>query len=417
MIKQLMTVCCALTFFSSAYALGQISPITPPQSILPTEHVRHLLTQDPSVAAARANLEVARQEDGLLRRSPYEWTAKIAAGQRSVKNDARYTEWNMGIERPIRLPRKATADQRLGKVVIAESEARYGDALHESARELLNLWLNWLTAENAQKLANLNLQSMESSYSAVEKRVRAGDASKLDLNLAQAELAEQKRMSSEAKTQVLASWAQLSSRFPSFNQSPTELPMPLPVGQNPQFWHTRILEESEVLKISQLKMQRAQAHVEQLNAERIPDPTFGVYTASEVSGRERLVGVSLSMPIPTGLRDSRAAKARAEVEVLRHEVEHTKRQLNSGVSTAIVMTQGLYDTFHIASDNAKAMQNNADLTQRAFSLGEADLQSLLAARRQATMSANHALQAQSAALISYMGLMIDAHLVWNLEQE
>jgi outer membrane protein TolC len=63
------------------------------------------------------------------------------------------------------------------------------------------------------------------------------------------------------------------------------------------------------------------------------------------------------------------------------------------------------------------MQENAALMQRAYALGEADLQAMLLARRQATAAMNNALQAQVAALRAYYGLLVDAHLIWELEHD
>ena len=63
------------------------------------------------------------------------------------------------------------------------------------------------------------------------------------------------------------------------------------------------------------------------------------------------------------------------------------------------------------------MQENARLMQRAYALGEAELQALLLARRQATTALSNTLQAQAAALKGYYGLLVDAHLIWDLEHD
>ena len=55
--------------------------------------------------------------------------------------------------------------------------------------------------------------------------------------------------------------------------------------------------------------------------------------------------------------------------------------------------------------------------QRAYTLGEAELQALLLARRQATAAMNHVLQAQVTSLKAYYGLLVDAHLIWDLEHD
>jgi len=397
----------------SAYALQP--PNVP--GLLPTDTARPLLEQDPRVAAARAGLEVAKQESSILDKSPYEWTGKALGQRRSLDTGPRYREWNVGIERTIRLPGKGSADRNIGKATIEESEARYGEALHESARELVSLWVDWLAAERGRELAASNLVAVQENLKSVDKRLRAGDASKLDLNLANAELAEQKRMDNDAKTQAAAAWARLSARFPGINRQSVLLPSPMLIAEDEARWRDRIIAESDELKVVQTQLRIAQAQADRAQADRVPDPTFGVYTASEVGGRERISGVTLSIPLPGGLRDSRSSKALAAVEVARNAVDLKKRELETEIASALVTARGTYESLQIANEGALAMQENAKLVQRAYALGEGDLQTLLLARRQTTAAANSALLAQVGALKAYYGLLIDAHLIWGLDSE
>lgn len=400
-------------------ATGSVQALQPPNVIglLPAETARPLLAQDPRVAAALAGREVARQEAGILDKSPYEWTAKALGQQRSVASSARYREWSVGLERTIRLASKGSADRNIGSATMDESQARYGEALHESARELASLWIDWLAAERGGELAAANLQSVQDNLAAVDKRNRAGDASKLDLNLARAELAEQKRMDNDAKTQASAAWARLSARFPGVTRQMKVLPSPMLIVESEALWRDRIIAESDVLKVAQTQLQIAQAQADRARADRVPDPTFGVYMASEIGGRERISGVTLSIPLPGGLRDTRSAKALAAVEVARNAVDLRKRELETEIAGAFVTARGAYESLQIANEGARAMQENAKLMQRAYALGEGDLQTLLLARRQATAATNSALQAQLLALNAYYGLLIDAHLIWDMEHD
>lgn len=393
-----------------------MQPVNPP-GLLPTGIARPLLEQDPGVAAARAGLDVAQQEAGILDQSPHEWMARTTGQQRRLENGPRYTEWNVGIERAIRLSGKAAADRKLGQASVEESRARYGEALRESARELMALWVEWLAAERAHELAQNSLKATQASLTAVEKRVRAGDASKLDLSIARAELAEQRRMDNDAKTQAAAAWARLSTRFPGVSRQAMVLPMPLEIGEDAASWRERILEQSDEFKVAKAQMQKAQAHADRARADKTPDPTLGGYMASEVGGRERIVGVMLSVPIPGGARGARNAKAIAAVDVSRREVELKQRELETAIAGAIATAQGAYVSLQIANEGAAFMQENAALMQRAYALGEAELQAMLLARRQATAAANSALQAQAAALQAYYGLLVDAHLIWGLDHD
>ncbi|MFH1870777.1 MAG: TolC family protein [Pseudomonadota bacterium] len=411
MIRLLLT---GLLILSGA-ALA-VPPVNPP-GLMPTEVARPLLEQDPAVAAARAGLDVALQEADILDKSPHEWTARATGQQRRLDSGPRHNEWNVGIERTIRLPGKAAADRNLGKATVEESQARHGAALQEAARELMASWVDWLAAERARELAGNSLQSAQASLAAVEKRVRAGDASKLDLSIARAELAEQRRLDNDAKTLAFATWSRLSTLFPGVQRQVLALPAPLPVAEDAAVWRERILAQSDELKVVQTQMRVAQAHAERARADQTPDPTLGVYTASEAGGTERIGGVMISIPIPGGARDSRSAKAIAAVEVSRREVELKQRQLATGIESAIVTARGAYESLQIANEGAAAMQENAALMQRAYALGEAELQALLLARRQASTALNNALQAQVTALKAYYGLLVDAHLIWNLEHD
>ncbi len=412
----MMTRSLLIGLLTLAGAAQAMEPLNPP-GLLPTEIARRLLEQDPRVATARAGLEVARQEAGILDQSPHEWTTRLAGQRRTLETGPRYGEWNAGIERTIRLPGKALADRNIGKATIEQSEARYGEALHESDRELAALWVDWLVAERARELAANNLQSVQESLTAVEQRSRAGDASKLDVSIARAELAEHRRLDNDAKTQASTAWSRLSTRFPGVIRQIVALPAPLPIVESAGSWRDRILAQSDELKVVRMAMQKAQSIAERARADKIPDPTFGLYTASEIGGRERIAGIMISIPLAGGVRDSRSAKAIAEVEVRRQEIELKKRQLETDIASAVAAAQGAYDSLQFANEGAAAMQENASLMQRAYALGEAELQALLLARRQATTAVNNALQAQAAALKGYYGLLVDAHLIWNLDHD
>lgn len=406
----------AIFLLSGIGTARALMPVTPP-GLLPTGIARPLLEQHPGVAAARAGLEVARQEAFILDRSPHEWSTRVTGQQRRLETGLRFSEWSVGVERTIRLPGKAEADRSIGTATVAESQARYGEALHEAARELMGLWVDWLATEHSRELAETSLRSAQGSLLAVEKRFRAGDASKLDLNIARAELAEQRRMDSDARTQAAAAWARLSVRFPGVNRQVTALPTPLPIREEATIWRDRILAESDELKVMQAKMLKAQAHAQRARADKTPDPTLGVYTASEIGGRERISGVMISIPIPGAVRDSRSAKAIAAIEVSRQEVELKKRRLDAEIASAVETARGSHDSLQIANEGAAAMQENARLIQRAYSLGEAELQTLLLAGRQATAAMINALQARVTALKAYYGLLVDAHLIWDLTHE
>jgi hypothetical protein len=66
------------------------------------------------------------------------------AAPRAPSPGERYNEWDVGVERALRLPGKAELDRQLGAAGIASAKISRGDALHEASRGLLAGWFDWL---------------------------------------------------------------------------------------------------------------------------------------------------------------------------------------------------------------------------------------------------------------------------------
>lgn len=386
--------------------------------LLPTEVARAILDQDPEVTSARAGMAVFKEEAAIAKGSPYEWTAKYTSQKRKMEaGNLEYSEWNAALERPLRLPTKMGADKRIGKALLDRGEAEYGEAIHETAKELLNLWLDWLGAEQAYTLAKVNQQSTQDSLGIVQKQFKAGDAARLSVGLAQGELAEQQRATSTAKIKASVAWSTLLARFPGFTRDYASLPEAVPVNLPESFWRERISQQSDELKIAEAHYRQAQATGERARADRIPDPTIGLFSGSEFAGKERVTGISISMPIPGSQRSAKARKAIQAVEVAHGDWILQQRASEARIAAAIATASGNYESWQLAETSAASMAENVRLMQRAYTLGEEDLSTLLLAKRQATVASLTALEAKVESARAYYGLLIDAHLVWDLDHE
>lgn len=410
MIKALM---CAAGIFSSQVVVAAEIP-TPPD--LPaTAIARQVLDADARIANARTALEAARIEGRITAQSPYEFNARLARQQRKIQNGPDYGEWSAALERPIRWPGKAALDQKLGELTVAEAEARYGDALHQASRDLLSLWLDWAGAAHANRIVTAQQKSAQDNLTAVEKRFGAGDAAKLDVVLAQVETAELARATSESLAQATAARTRLQGRFPSISLEPPQLSEPQPPGRDLAYWQQAILAHSHELRIPEAQLARAQTAATRARAERMPDPTLGAYVASEVGGNEKIVGASISIPLPGGRRQLQAAHAIAAVEVARFELLGQQRNLQAEIATNEGLARGNYDTWRAAEQAAGAARESARLATRAYQLGESDLQNVLQARRLALGAELTANQARIAALRAHYLLLVDAHMIWDME--
>ncbi len=381
--------------------------------LLPEPLVTRWLAQDPAVLGAQSALAAAKAEAGQMAASPYEWTTRYSRQQRDYGVNPKSNEWNLGIERTLRLPGKVGADRAGADALLKGAEAHFSLARRQAAEGLLGSWLDWLETRSAKDLLVQQQRLAEESLGVVAKRVQSGDAASLEQRLASADVADIKRSASAAATAETTAWVKLSARYPVNDVAPPPLPDPLPVPHNADWWQARILAVSDRLVVIQAEQAQADAGLKRAEADRIPDPTVGVFTGREAYGDEKIVGVSISMPFPGARRRFQVQQQLAAAEAARQNLAVTQRELTGQARADFANAHGNYTRWQLAKSAADAMAENARLAQKAYGLGEQDLQTLLLARRQALSAAEAEQKARVDALRAYDTLLLDAKLLWN----
>lgn len=389
-----------------------------PLDLPPTALVQQWIEQDPAVQEARRVLMAAVHTKNMLIASPHEWSARISAQRRSYDTGGGASnEWSAQLERPIRINGKAEIDRQLGEAETTIAKARVGEAIHEAARTLLDLWIEGLSALQAQQLFIDQQSFAQSNLSAVQSRKKAGDASALEVSVAAADAADVQRQASLAATNLAKAQAKLRVRFPGAQLPTRILSEPTASAESESQWLRRVLEAADPLHIAEANLRKAELTASRASADRVPDPTVGVFAASEAFRRERIVGVSITIPLGGMYRQEREGQALKEVDVARAAVDRQRRDLEATVAELYAEASGSLARWRIAEDGATATGESARLTQRAYSLGEADLQALLLARRQYLEASRAALEARADALRADYRLLVDAHLIWDLALE
>lgn len=402
-------------------AIGQplsIKELPTPKDLPSTEQAVAWIDKDPAVVEARSALAAAGHGAAALAAGSHEWTA-TASTQRRIYRDASSSsqEWSAQLERAIRIGGKAGLDRQLGDVAQEIARARIGEARLETARSLADLWLGWLAAGRAQELLKEQLSFAEANLRAVDARKRAGDASTLDQSVAQTDLADAQRQASVAGSNLAKARAKLRVRFPEAPLDVRPLSDPADPVQPEAQWHERIVAAADPLKIAKGEVRKAELNASRTKADRIPDPTLGVFMASEAFRNERVIGVSISIPLSGSYRDERMRQSLQEVDVARAALERARREIDAEVAVTYADAVGSTERWRLAERGAEAAGNSARLMQRAYTLGEADLQSLLLARRQSLDASRSAVEARADALRWNYRLMIDAHLIWDLARD
>ena len=388
-----------------------------PFDLPPAELARAAIEQEPSVVKARYALEAAGHAGRRIAASPYEWSVGVDGQRRRYDTGGDSNEWAARIERPIRIGGKAELDRGLGDATERIARAELAQARHEAARALADLWVDWLAAIQARELAREQLGFAESSASAVAGRRKAGDASLLDLNAAQADAAEARRQFDAVQAQEAKAILRLRARFPSLVMEPRSLSEPVELDMEEVQWRERVLAESETLRIMQESLKRAELTADRARADRIPDPTVGIYTASEARRSERIVGVSVSIPLGGTYRRETMQEALKQVDVTRAELERQRKEVDLAIAETINDARTALRRWRLAEQSAQMARENARLGQRGYALGEGDLQSLLLLRRQSVDAVGASLSSRIEALKARNRLLVDAHLIWGLADE
>ena len=383
----------------------------------PLAQVSVALATYPTVLAAKAGIQLEEANRDRLLAGSYEFTVRLGTQRRQVTSpDERFNEWDLGLERPLRLPNKARLDAEIAQQGVAQVHFAYEDALHEAGRILLRAWFVWLREQAQVQQWTHQTGLLKEQLAAVNKRVRAGDAPKLEAGLAEATLAQASAALKQALARQRIAANDITLRFTgiALPAQPTfAAPQPLEHDQN--YWHEQTLTHNHELSLARAETMRAQLIANRMRADRQPDPTLGAHYASERNGVERVAGITVSIPLPGAARAAVASAAQASSAAAAEREAGVLRRLGAEAANNFAQAQSAYDSWQSMTLAADRIERNADLVARAYSLGEAGLADVLTARRLAIESRLSAALAQLDAQEARYRLMLDAEQLWSLE--
>lgn len=412
--RSLMSFGLVVLACQQAWAVDPVSHDLPPAAV-----VRSLLETAPAVSAARHDLAASEAQARQLRAGPHEWTVRGDVQQRTVRpeNDRRYGEYAAAIERGVRIGGKAELDERLGAAGQEVSRWALGDAQHETARELLAMWFDWLRAD--AELAARNLQhSLAAELARVaEIRLRQGDAARLDLNLAQGAVAQAaaQLVSAEARRDEIG--AALDIRFPGLRpRSPVTLSDPAdPAGAGVEL-ETLLSRNHELAKARALSRQ-AMLVAQRADAGRMPDPVFGVRVASDKGGDERVLGFSVAIPLGGAARAAASDSSLAMARSVAAQEAAVEARVRTDARRTLTAVRSSYETWQRLQAAARAQQTATDMQEKAWKLGEASIADVLQARRTGDELQLAERLARIDALAALHRARLDAHALWDFDTD
>ena len=410
---KLLVFIVSILFAAPLMAAETNYPDLPPPALVDTA-----LRSNINVMTAETSVKLAQSEQRKWEAGNHEFSLRAGSSRRNISNTGQHLkEWDVALERPVRLFGKSSLDDDIGAAGVVRAEYALGDARHEAGRTLLHLWFNWQRERAQAEQWRQQVQILQQQAQITEKRLRAGDVPKMELNQVQAAVAQAEVSLQQAGTRSKLAAAELRRQFPALVLPlHTGISEPQPIVQNLDYWKKRFLADNH-----QLGMVHAENRIQQLlaqrsRADRMPDPTLGIRYASEMGGNEKVTGVYFSVPFSFGLRSATAASAGYQAEISAERETSVRQQLENDIYSAYIQATGSYAAWRQARDAAASTRRNADLATRAYSLGENDLLQVLNARRLALDSMLAETVAQFDANEARYRLLLDSHQLWTQEQ-
>lgn len=381
-----------------------------------SEQAVDALSRQPRVLEAQAMLAAAKAKAAGLKAGSHEWTVRAGLQNRSVKNGTDSREWETALERAIRLPAKAGLDDRLGQSQVQQAEFAVGDAMHESGKELLGNWLDYSRSLENVRVWEAQTTLLKKQLEIVEKRIRAGDAPKLEREAARAALSLSQSLTSRAMMQREAALLLLKARYPRISLPDADLPQPARLEGALEIWRAAMLEDNHELAYAEAAVQSAKLNAERQAANLKPDPALGLRFSSEQGGDEKVLGayVSIALPGPARSAERNAAQADAQAAAIRSGA--VKARLSQEAEAQYLAALHTRDAWLNARESTLAYQQQAEGATRAYQLGEGNLNESLTAHRLFLETQLSEIAARADALEAFYRLKLEAHQLWPFHQ-
>ena len=407
----------------------QLSNILPALSLPPVAATREVIAALPPLLAAKAGVELAQARSQRLQAGVHEWAFKAGAQQRSDAVGDKFFETDLALERGVRFGRKGQTDQALGEMGVNAGQMSYADTWHETVRTLVQAWFEAQRAR-AQVLVLAQQTALAGDQLRVaQRRVKAGDAPRMDEMMARAELERAHSAELQARGRLEVMLQELRVRYPGLaldtlkldtlkldaaNTSDASGLPALPDADTT--WLQRIMADNHELELAEAEAQVARLAAQRAQLDTRPDPLVGVRAARERGGAENVVGVYITVPISGALRAADARAAQAQADAAEQRLALTRQKVEAAAQRAVLQARHTRGVWERQQAVLVAMAQVAQLSSKAYALGEVSLTESLQARRNALDASLNAQAARWDALEAITRLLVDAHQLWAADE-
>jgi outer membrane protein TolC len=365
----------------SPFEAGGPAPLLPPQA-----QVQQVLMQAPALGAALQDIEAARAQGRQWQAGEPGWAANASTARRDIDDalPVRSKEWELGLQRNLRLPGKAASYERASRSRLEQAQAQVLKNWREQSRQLLDHCGQWWRESETSRVWERQVDLLLKQRDAVNSRQRIGTAAALEQHQAEAALAQARAQAEAASGRAVAAWQMLARRFPGLDLPvPPAVPAPEPLPGDDAQWLHRLRSASVEVAAARREVAMAEAQRGIDEAERRPDPTVALRVGSARNGTERVVGLSLSVPFGGDARQAVAQASAARAVGAQWLLEDAQRQSEAAALQHLSAARTAHASWLAHAESAHSLAIATDGLARAYQLGEGSLADVLSARRQA----------------------------------
>lgn len=357
-------ICCCWSVDACA-----VSPLPP------ADAVARAVEAAPEVRAALARVAESGGAADLRELGPYEWSAGAGGAQRDVDGEGSFDEWEIGAERPFRLPGKASLDRRVAALQREKAAAELALARRHVAFEVLQAWFGCVDAHARAGMLERELEFMSRVSGSVTTRRRAGDAAALDEAIASSERAAALAAARAARIDAIGAARRLATRLEGASCPLVDWDSPpAPAAGSPSL--PQAIEAARLdpaVRAAVAGADQARLEAERARADRFPDPTLDLNYARERDGAERVAGIGVTVPLGVRRRGAESARAAAAAQVAAAESDGILAAAARERIENETEHRRAWETWRALAEAVSEQARAADLSRRAFELGEMPL--------------------------------------------
>ena len=245
-----------------------------------------------------------------------------------------------------------------------------------------------LALQELVQIEQAALDVLRRASSTMQKRVKAGEDSRLDGNLAAVEAERSANQLAQSRERLLQASAELATALQLSAGASPQAAGELSATSPPYTEQDLLLNAARqpALQAARIRAQAAEGRLALERAARYPDVTVGVFQGNErgIDTRDRVTTVSISLPLPV-FRNNGAAIGRAASELERSRIERDQ-QARSVESTVRLLWQRLASlqdrVARLRREVLARLEQNRRLSLKALQAGEIGLTQYLLVRRQ-----------------------------------